>query len=46
MPNKGRMIRIPDPLWEKVEAEAKERGESVSAAVRRFFAQQYVKGKG
>lgn len=40
--NRGHYISsIPDPLWARVQAVAAERGESVSAAVRRAL-EEYV----
>lgn len=30
-------IRVPQDLWEAAQAEAKERGESLSEAIRRFL---------
>jgi hypothetical protein len=43
---KRRTFWAPDPLWAESLAEAARRGESLSAAIRRFLAKQYVKGKG
>lgn len=40
-----RPVRIDDPLWEASKAEAAERGEDVSKAIRRFL-EGYSQGKG
>jgi hypothetical protein len=41
--NRGHFISsIPDPLWEQAQTVAAERGESVSAAIRRAL-EEYVK---
>lgn len=39
-----RSIRVPDPLWSKVQAEADRRGETVTAATIRFY-ERYVNGE-
>lgn len=35
--NKGRMVRVEDPLWKAAQERAAERGETVSDAIRRFL---------
>ena len=39
---KNRVVRVPDPVWLAAQARAEERGETVSAAVRRFL-ERYAK---
>jgi len=36
-PMKNRVVRVPDRVWDAAKTRADERGESVSAAVRRFL---------
>lgn len=40
----GRSVRIPDPRWYKAKDEARNRGETVSAAINRFL-DDYGEGK-
>lgn len=39
-----RSIRVPDQLWERVQAEAARRGETVTAATIKFY-ERYADGK-
>lgn len=42
MTMKNRVVRVPDKTWDAAQAKAEQRGETVSAAVRRFL-ERYAK---
>ena len=41
-PMRNRMIRVSDPLWKAAKARADQRGETLSAAIRKFL-ERYTK---